>query len=182
MVSTFLLSLGGELFISTYWILEILWENPTEYWKPWGQCVQRSGEIWEKPPKSEELLGPFSSVSPYVFICCERRKIHKKKLPGKTENRCSYCPPCLRNDKAAFWIKFWKWNAFMFTRIKNRKCNRNFKISQRFFSYFCSFQPYHLKQKSNWCDSPFRGARSHPWVNYSIILYYPRPNRTWNLS
>jgi hypothetical protein len=58
----------------------------------------------------------------------------------------------------------------MFTRIKNWKCNRNFKISQRFFSYFCSFQPYHLKQKSNWCDSPFKGARSHPWVNYSIIL------------
>ncbi len=33
----------------------------------------------------------------------------------------------------------------------------NIKNAQRFFSCFCSFQPYHFQPNSNWCGSPLKG-------------------------
>jgi hypothetical protein len=45
--------------------------------------------------------------------------------------------------------------AFLFTFIKNQEAVENFKNAHQ-FSYFCSFQPYHLKTDSNWCDSLFK--------------------------
>ncbi len=40
--------------------------------------------------------------------------------------------------------------------LKVKGAVKNVKNAQRLFSYFCSFQPYHLLPDSNWCDSPFK--------------------------
>jgi hypothetical protein len=62
-----------------------------------------------------------------------------------------------------------------------------FLISQRFSSYFCTFQQYYFYSNSNWCDSPFK-PKTVNIVNtkFTISLYsftcymYILPNKFYN--
>ncbi len=56
--------------------------------------------------------------------------------------------------------------------LKVKEAVENFKNAQRFFSYFCSFQPYHLQPDSNWCISPFNGFIFFAYLQYKYIYIY----------
>ncbi len=69
-----------------------------------------------------------------------------------------------RGDRIAqrLLAKTWQFSSLFYEAIhiclhllKVTGAVENFKNVQRFFSYFCSFQPYHFQPNSNWCDSPF---------------------------
>ncbi len=62
--------------------------------------------------------------------------------------------------------------------LKVEEAMENFKNAQRFFFYFCPFQPYHLLPDSYWCDSPFKASRLRKpcctnvaWLTITIIFW-----------
>ncbi len=83
--------------------------------------------------------------------------------------------------------------CFCLYLLKVGEAMENFKNAQRIFSYFFSFQPYHLQPDSNWCDSPFKeqcwGIRKiyRPDVvngpaSGTIVCWYYMSSCTWCLT